>query len=119
MAQFKLNLPSSDSGDTEYDPKIVADISNEFATFAFRFGHSLIPNSIIQSPSPVRTRSISCPIKDTFFEFEEFNIGTDLSGKAWQNMARGIIEQESPEMDASINNAVLDFLFCGEDCEIP
>merc|ERR1719233_1886773 len=119
MEEYELNLPETDSGDTVYNPSDVPDISNEFATAAFRFGHSLIPNSFNLAPRPVRTKSMSCPVKDTFSQFEEFNIGSDLSGKAWQNMVRGIIEQESPRMDASINKAVLNFLSCGEDCEIP
>ena len=117
MVMFNLRLPEYDN--TVYDPTVVADVTNEFATAAFRFGHSLIPNSILVAQEPVRTKTISCPIKDTFFTFEEFNIGSDLSGKAWQNMVRGIATQDSPRFDSSMNHAVLDYLFCGENCALP
>ena len=83
------------------------------------FGHSLIPNSVLPALNQIRTKTISCPVKDTFFKFEEFNIGSDLSGKAWQNVVSGIVNQKSPMMDASIHNAVLEYLYCEEDCEIP
>ena len=119
MERYELKLPNDDSGTTEYNPDTVSDISNEFATAAFRFGHSLIPNHILLALNPIRTKSISCPLKDNFFNFEEFVLGSDLSGKAWQNMVNGITNQESPSMDSFINNAVLDFLFCGENCTIP
>ena len=58
-------------------------------------------------------------MKNNFFKFKEFILGSDLSGKAWQNMIRGIIKQESPSMDTSLNKAFLDILFCDTNCDIP
>ena len=34
-------------------------------------------------------------------------------------MIRGIIKQESPSMDTSLNKAILDILFCDTNCDIP
>ena len=42
MEDFQLDLPND--GFTSYDNSINPSISNEFATFAFRFGHTLVPN---------------------------------------------------------------------------
>ena len=108
MERFNIKLPEDASGETLYDPDVVPDIRNEFATAAFRFGHSLIPNHFLPVLSPIRTQSNSCPLKDNFFRFEEFVLGSDLSGQAWQNMLLGII-QGSPSV----------VLFCGDNCKIP
>jgi len=57
-----------------------------------------------------------------FFQFQQFVIGDDTSGKAWHNLLQGISIQQSPAMDASMNNNVLDFLFCDDEhgqCHIP
>ena len=119
MAKYKLNLPDDYDENTVYDPMIDPTISNEFATVAYRFGHSLIPNIFLPSSNPIRTKSWSCPLKDNFFNFEEFVIGSDLSGKAWQNLLLGITKQQSPAMDASVSKNVIDFLFCENNCRIP
>ena len=111
MQEYGLNLPPV-SRTTTYDPSANPDIFNEFATFAFRFGHSLIPDFFEPAKRPQKTAQNICPLKDTFFKVEECVLGKDLSGKAWQNLILGISTSQSPPMDAKIEEAISNFLFC-------
>ena len=115
MEEYGLNLPPV-SGTTTYDKTVNPGIFNEFATFAFRFGHSLIPDFFKPAKKPLETTPNICPLKDTFFKVEECVLGKDLSGKAWQNLILGISTSQSPPMDAKIEETMSNFLFC-EKCD--
>ena len=114
-----IALPANREADTEYDASIDPGIANEFATVVFRFGHSLVPNSLKVSRSPTeRTNGVNCPIKDNFFKSEDFVIGADLKGRAWQNVLVGSSGDRSPDPDSIFSQTITDFLFCGENCEL-
>ena len=114
-----LALPANSEADTDYDASIDPGIANEFATVVFRFGHSLVPNSLKVSRSPTeRTNGVNCPIKDNFFKSEDFVIGADLKGRAWQNVLVGSSGDQSPGPDSIFTQTISDFLFCGENCEL-
>ena len=119
MDIFRLPLPENFEDDTNYRPNIDPTIRNEFATVAFRFAHSLIPSQLLPTVDPARTTQISCPINQNFFQFDQFSIGSDKSGKAWMNVLLGIQHQQSPAFDNAMSNNVIDFLFCEEDCILP
>ena len=97
--------------------------STKFETFvlvvaaaAYRFGHSLVPSNlgVINSPRQ-RTKVSTCPLKELFHNFEDFVIGSDSSGKAWQNLLNGIANTESNFVSAVFLEPITNFLFC-EDC---
>jgi hypothetical protein len=121
IRKYDLSLPEDVTQNTKYNPQSDPSIVNEFATSAFRFGHSLIPNMFLPSQNPIRTKN-RCPLMGNFFAFQQFVIGDDTSGKGWHNLLQGITSQQSPAMDASIDNNFLDYLFCDgehELCNIP
>ena len=116
MQEYGLNLPAFRTT-TTYDKSVNPGIFNEFATFAFRFGHSLIPDFFKTAKKPLETTPNICPLKDTFFKIEECVMGKDSSGKAWQNLILGISTSQSPPMDAKIEESISNFLFC-QKCNI-
>ena len=59
MDNFQLTLPQEIGGETQYNSSVMATITNEFATVAYRFGHSLIPNQFLPSNYPIRNSLIS------------------------------------------------------------
>ena len=52
MTKYHLNLPSSQTGTSKYNAGVDPTVFNEFATFAYRFGHSLVPNLFKTSSEP-------------------------------------------------------------------
>ena len=108
MREFDLQLPGDSKKNTYYYAGTNPGISNEFATVAFRFGHALIPNSLTISNYPEqRTDDSHCPLKDNFFNTEDYILGSDQSGKSWQNVLVGSGQTDSQQADSITN-----FLFC-------
>ena len=103
---------------SQYDSSIDPTVHTEFGTAAYRFGHSLVPNNlrVINSPTE-RTKVSNCPFKELFHNFEDFVIGSDSSGRAWQNLLKGISSTESNFVNSMFLEPITNFLFC-EDCSI-
>ena len=114
MNQYGLQLNEK----SQYDPSVDPTVHTEFASAAYRFGHSLVPSNleVINSPKQ-RTKVSSCPFKELFHNFEDFVIGSDSSGKAWQNLLNGIANTESNFVSSVFLEPITNFLFC-EDCSI-
>ena len=110
MNYYDLKLPGDSQKNTNYDRTVNPGIYNEFATVAFRFGHSLIPKALKVSNLPTqRTEDTNCPLRENYFKLD-YVVGSDESGKAWQNVLVG-----SGQTDSQPANAITNFLFC-EDC---
>jgi len=114
IKDHKLKLDEDET--TLYHEAINPAISNEFATFAFRFGHTLVPNFLRTRGDPIRTNSVLCPIKDNFFKFEQFVLGKDYSGRAWENLLFGLSTTESQPFSPKISDHITNYLYCGTNC---
>ena len=65
---------------------------------------------------PQRSSSNLCPINENFFKFQDFVVGADKSGRAWENLLHGLASEESQPFSPKIENNFVNFLFCGEQC---
>ena len=80
-------------------------ISNEFATAAFRFGHSLLPATIRRVGADGKTaESGNLNLADSFFD--PSIIETD----GIDNLLRGLASQRCQELDTNVVDAVRNFL---------
>ena len=91
---------------TGYDPSVNPNIANEFSGCAFRFGHTMLNNQLLRlndDGSSIGAGPVL--LKDTFFNADvllDFGVEPYL---------KGLMTQQTQEVDAKFINAVRNFLF--------
>ena len=89
-----------------FDPSVDPQISIEFSSFAYRFGHSMLsPNLALADQSGVFS---SIPLRDAFFNPALFLGGNSLMV---DHLIAGLIKTPAQEIDTKIIEYVRSFLF--------
>lgn len=89
-----------------YDPNVNASISNEFATIAFRLGHTMVPSTLRRRRSngePIAHGDIA--LRDAFFAPEQLKNGGIVA------ILRGLSSGVCEDIDAGIVEDLRSFLF--------
>ena len=55
-------------------------------------------------------------MKDNFFNFEQFVVGSDFSGRAWQNVLLGLTSSPSQPFSPKISDQLANYLYCENQC---
>ncbi|XP_063588513.1 uncharacterized protein LOC134765694 [Penaeus indicus] len=97
---------------TEYDANCNPGILNEFATAAFRFGHSLIRRTMQRMDSTFRETHVGVKLRDTFF-----NPDMLLEFQMIDELVRGLISTPMETLDNFLTEEITNHLF--EDAAIP
>jgi len=104
-----VQLSTQRSGYAGYRADLSPSVLNEFATAAFRFGHSLAPSDIAVRPSPAHMGSHleDLHLKDVFHLRGERFMG---DSPALEGVLTGVAQQPSEPLDERINDALRNFL---------
>jgi peroxidase len=92
-----------------YDKKTNPHISNEFATAAFRFGHTLITSYVIKADTALNTMS-NMSLADHFLNTKEAFKDYGVDG-----VLRGTLRQKSTANDGHFTSVINDHLFRNPD----
>jgi len=97
-------FPLSSGYSMDYADNFDPRINNEFATAAFRFGHSMIPETFSSKSKGRSERILS--LKETFFKPKVMSTPGFLDG-----MVQGMTEQGSSRWDSNFISGIRDHLF--------
>lgn len=90
-----------------YDPGVLPGISNEFATAAYRFGHSMLSSQVLRlnaNGTPITEENLSLA--------EAFFVGPDaLQSHGIEPVLRGLSAQYAQELDTQVIDEVRNLLF--------
>ncbi len=89
-----------------YDPSMVPMVSNEFATAAFRMGHTMLPSSLKRlhaTDTPAFGGDL--PLRDGFFS------STEIATFGIDALLRGLASQPAQAIDTLVVDDVRNFLF--------
>lgn len=100
MEKYKLDL----AAESKYNPNANPSVLNEFATAAFRFGHSMI-NSLFK---------VIFTNQEIFWRLSDLFNGKKFNGKHLidiEPMILGLLNQNAQKVDGSFANEISDHLF--------
>merc|ERR550532_2068610 len=100
MEKYKLDL----DGESKYNPNANPSVLNEFATAAFRFGHSMI-NSLFK---------VIFTNQEIFWRLSDLFNGKKFNGNHLidiEPMILGLLNQNAQKVDGSFANEISDHLF--------
>ena len=93
-------------GGSQYRPELNGAIRNEFATAAFRLGHSMLSETLLRlDENGDEIAAGHLPLADAFFAPEE------IIADGVDPILRGLLSQRAQELDAVVVDAVRNFLF--------
>ena len=97
--------PSGVAAYRGYNPRVNPELSNEFSTAAFRFGHSLLGNDIEFFDNNGKPIADEIALSDAFFN------PAALEGKSIDSIFKYLSSDPASELDSKIVGSVRNFLF--------
>jgi len=118
MKEYKLTVEPGKR--STYNPELDPTIWNEFATFSYRYGHTLISEFFTKIEG--RDKRSKFSLDHVFFhdalmtnEVKTRRNGRKISSPWWMPIMRGLVYQKSERADKFMNNALVNKLFLSRE----